>query len=114
MHSVAVGAVGAVVVGAVAVAAVAVGAAVAAVTGVLGAVAVIGGAGVPYDAGSQALNGNWAGVAYDNGSIMGGAACQGCWFWRARFKLVRNSGASSSTQNPLLSQTTHIWSLSCT
>lgn len=73
----AVGAVGAVAVGALAVGAVSVGAPVAAVTGVLGVLAVAGGAALGYDTIGQIRSGNWAGVAYNAGSVAGGAAVGG-------------------------------------
>jgi hypothetical protein len=69
-----VGAVGAVAVGALAVGAVTIGAPVALVTGVLGAVAVVGGVALGLDVSQQVSAGNWAGVAYDAGSVAGGAA----------------------------------------
>jgi hypothetical protein len=68
---------GAVVVGALAVGAVAVGAPVAAVTGVLGVLAVAGGAALGYDTIGQIRSGNWAGVAYNAGSVLGSAAVGG-------------------------------------
>ena len=72
-----VGAAGAVAVGALAVGAVAIGAPVAAVTGVLGVLAVAGGAALGYDTIGQIRSGNWAGVAYNAGSVAGGAAVGG-------------------------------------
>src|SRR5581483_6235627 len=71
------GAVSAVAVGALAVGAVAVGAPVAAVTGVLGVLAVAGGAALGYDVIGQIKSSNWAGLAYDVGSVLGGAAVGG-------------------------------------
>ena len=69
-----VGAVGAVAVGLLAVGAVAIGAPVAAVTGVLGVVAVAGGVALGWDVRNQFKAGNWAGVAYDAGSVVGSSA----------------------------------------
>ena len=43
------------------------------ITGVLGGAAVIGGVVVLYNTGAQITNGNWAGVAFNIGSIVGGA-----------------------------------------
>src|SRR5262249_14877526 len=77
MKGAVVGAVGAVAVGALAVGAVAVGAPVAAVTGVLGVLAVAGGAALGYDTLGQIRSGNWAGVAYNAGSVIDGAAAGG-------------------------------------
>jgi RHS repeat-associated protein len=65
------GAAGAVVVGALAVGAVALGAPVAAVTGVLGVVAVVGGAAVGIDVIGDIRTGNWNGLAFNAGSIVG-------------------------------------------
>lgn len=73
----AVGAASALAVGALAVGAVAVGAPVAAVTGVLGVLAVAGGAALGYDVIGQIRSSNWAGLAYDTGSVLGGAAVGG-------------------------------------
>jgi hypothetical protein len=67
------GAVGTIVIGGIAVA-VAAGAPVAAVTGALGLVAVAGGAMVGVDVVNQIKSGNVAGIAYDAGSVAGGAA----------------------------------------
>jgi RHS repeat-associated protein len=72
-----VGAASALAVGALAVAAVAVGAPVAAVTGVLGVLAVAGGAALGYDVIGQIRASNWAGLAYDVGSLAGSAAVGG-------------------------------------
>ena len=71
------GAVGAVAVGALAVGAVTIGAPVAVVTGALGVLAVAGGAALGYDVVGQIKSGNWAGVAYDVGSVAGCAAAGG-------------------------------------
>jgi RHS repeat-associated protein len=70
----AIGAASALAVGALAAGAVAVGAPVAAVTGVLGVLAVAGGAALGYDVIGQIKSSNWAGLAYDAGSVLGGAA----------------------------------------
>jgi RHS repeat-associated protein len=87
-----VGAVGAVAVGALAVGAVAVGAPVAAVTGVLGVLAVAGGAALGYNTIGQISSGNWAGVAYNAGSVAGGAAVGGA---GGRFIAQGINGAAS-------------------
>jgi hypothetical protein len=71
------GAVGAVVVGAAAAGAVALGAPVATVTAGLGVVAVAGGAILGIDVAANIRNRNWLGLAYDAGSVLGGAAVGG-------------------------------------
>jgi RHS repeat-associated protein len=71
------GAAGAVVVGALAVGAVALGAPVAAVTGVLGVVAVVGGAAVGIDVIGDIRTGNWDGLAFNAGSIVGSSVVGG-------------------------------------
>ena len=68
------GAVGAAVVGGAAVLAVSAGAPVALVTGALGVLAVAGGAALGIDVMQQIRAGNSAAIAYDIGSIVGGAA----------------------------------------
>jgi hypothetical protein len=73
----AVGAVGAVVVGAVAVGAVVLGAPVAAVTVGLGVLAVAGGTILGIDVAANIRNRNWSGLAYNVGSVLGGAAVGG-------------------------------------
>jgi RHS repeat-associated protein len=73
----AVGAVGAAAVGVVAVGAVAVGAPVAAVTGVLCLVAIAGGTALGIDTLVHAYTRNWDGLAFDLGSLAGGALVGG-------------------------------------
>lgn len=69
-----VGAAAAVVVGAVAVGAVSIGAPVAAVTATLGGLAIVGVAVVGGDVGINIKSGNWDGLAYDVGTLVGGEA----------------------------------------
>lgn len=73
----AVGAVGTLVVAGVAAGTMALGAPAAAVTGVLLLVGGIGGATALYSAGSDIANGNYAGAAYDIGTLAGSAAAGG-------------------------------------
>lgn len=68
---------GAVVLGAAAVGAVALGAPVATVTAGLGVLAVAGSALVGIDVAANIRNRNWSGLAYDVGSVLGGAAVGG-------------------------------------
>lgn len=71
------GAVSAVLVGAAAVGAVTVGVPVAVVTGVLGGLAVVGATALGLDISEESGAGNWAGVAYDVGSFIGGVVVGG-------------------------------------
>ena len=71
------GAAGAVVVGALAVGAVTLGAPVAAVTAVLGVVAVVGAAAVGIDVIGDIRTGNWDGLAFNAGSIVGSSVVGG-------------------------------------
>ncbi len=71
------GAAGAVVVGALAVGAVTLGAPVAAVTTVLGVVAIAGGAALGIDVIGDIKNGNWNGLAFNVGSIVGSSVAGG-------------------------------------
>jgi RHS repeat-associated protein len=67
------GAVGTVAVGALAVGAVVLGAPVAAVTATLGAVAIVGGVIFGIDIAGNIRSGNWGGLAFNMGSLFGGA-----------------------------------------
>jgi hypothetical protein len=89
-----VGAVGALAVGGLAVGAVTLGAPVAIVTGVFGVAAAVGGGFTLYDTAQQASNGNWAGVAYNVGTIGGSAVAGGA------TSLARGSGRASRGRRP--------------